>query len=49
MSRKSIKTFEYDEAWIYCVLNKIANFQVIKQQNKKYGIFMKDSKKWVTG
>lgn len=48
MSRKSIRTFEYDEAWIYCVRNKIANFQVIKQQNKKYGVFMKDSKKWVT-
>jgi hypothetical protein len=48
MSSKKIRTFEYDEAWIYCVLNKISDFQVIKCENRKYGIFLKSSKKWIT-
>jgi len=44
---KKIKIFEYDDAWIYCVLNDIKNFQVVKQGKRKYGIFMKNNKKWV--
>lgn len=49
MSSKTIKTFEYDDAWIYCVLNDIRNFQVVKCANRKYGIFLKNKNKWVKG
>jgi len=49
MSSKRIKTFEYDEAWVYCVLNDIVNFSIVKCDNRKYAIFLKNSKKWVKG
>lgn len=48
MSNKKVKTFEYDEAWIYCVIHKVNNFQIVKCDNKKYGIFLKSNKKWIT-
>lgn len=48
MSNKKIRTFEYDEAWVYCVLNKVNNFQIVKCDSKKYGILLKNSKKWIT-
>jgi hypothetical protein len=46
---KKIKIFEYDDAWIHCVLNDIKNFQVVKQGKRKYSILIKskNKNKWV--
>lgn len=47
LRNKKIKTFEYDDAHIYCVMNDITSFKIIKQGTRKYGIFLKNKNKWV--